>query len=65
MEIISVSLIVFAITLIWTKSNILGDKREFVTKRYESSKVAGGKPRFVHKIWHVWWFSILLKHNEC
>ena len=53
MNLILPSLIVFGITLILTKSKILAGKREFVEKRYESSKVGDMKPNFVHRWWHA------------
>lgn len=55
MSIIVVSLIVFAITLIVTKSNVLACKREFVEKRYKASLVANGHPSFLHKCWWKIW----------
>ncbi len=55
MDILAGSLIVFAITLTVNKSNLFGGKREFVEKRYQSSKVNDQQPSFIHKIWHAWW----------
>jgi hypothetical protein len=55
MGIIYVSLVVFAVTLIWTKSKIFGGKREFVQKRYDAAKVGGQKPGLLHEIWNALW----------
>ena len=59
MDLIYVSLIVFAITLTITKADILRSKREFVTKRYEASKL-NGRPSFVHT-----WFYKLFSCPMC
>lgn len=53
MGIFALTLIVFAITLIATKSKVVGGKREFVEKRYEASKVGREKPGWVHTWWHA------------
>jgi len=55
MDLIVLSLVVFSITLIVTKSKILGCKREFVEKRYESAKVGHQKPSKLHIFWHAMW----------
>jgi len=69
MSIIAISLIVFAITLIITKSNVLACKREFVEKRYKAAQVANGHPSFLQKWhWKMWtcpmcsgfWISIVV-----
>jgi hypothetical protein len=52
---ICMGLIVFAITLTVTKSEIMGNKREFVKKRYEASHVDGQQPGFIHRWWHAMW----------
>ncbi len=49
------SMIAFAITLIVTKSTILGSKREYVKKRYDASFVNGQKPGYIHWFWHAMW----------
>lgn len=49
------SMIVFALTLIVTKSKIMANKREFVTIRYQAAKVGNMKPSFVHRWWHAIW----------
>lgn len=54
MDFLILSFIVFSITLLITKSKILAAKREFVQKRYESSKI-NGSPSFIHRIWHAIW----------
>jgi len=46
--------IVFAITLILTKSKITSCKREYVQKTYEQTKITG-KPGWIHEIWHAVW----------
>ncbi len=45
--------VVFALTLILTKSKVLAGKREFVEKRYEAAKVGDQRPGWVHKWWHA------------
>jgi len=58
MEILVITLITFAITLLVTKSKILGSKREYVQKRYEASKIgkqAGWITRIIHSWWHAMW----------
>ncbi len=69
MNILAVSFIVFSIVLVLTKAKILAAKREFVEKRYEASKVAGGKPNFIHRwfhsIWNCpmccgWWIALIV-----
>ena len=55
MDLIYVSLIVFAITLTITKADILRSKREFVTKRYEASKL-NGRPSFIH----TWFYKMFV-----
>ena len=55
MGLISISFIVFSITLIITKSKILGGKREFVETRYESAQVNNQKPGLIHTFWHSMW----------
>ncbi len=57
MNIILLSLVVFAITLTITKADIWATKREFVKNRYEASFVGGEKPNWVH----TWWY----KMNTC
>ncbi len=46
-------LVVFALTLILTKSKILAGKREFVEQRYDAAKVGNQSPGWVHKLWHA------------
>ena len=48
-------LVVFAITLLMSKSNIFACKREFVQKRYDASKVNNEIPCWIHRIWHAIW----------
>ena len=55
MGIFELTLITFAITLIVTKSKIMGGKREFVEQRYEASKVGNHKPGMIHTWWHAMW----------
>ncbi len=55
MFIIVNSLVVFSLTLLFTKSKVFGGKREFVEQRYEAAKVGDQQPGWVHKIWHAWW----------
>jgi len=50
-----IALAVFAITLVVTKSKLFGCKREFVEKRYESSKVGDQRPGIIHWWWHSMW----------
>lgn len=47
-------LVVFAITLLVTKSKIFACKREFVQNRYEAAKAGGQKPGYVH----TWWAAM-------
>lgn len=63
------SIIVFAITLILTKSKILAQKREFIQNRYKSAKVDNMRPGFIHSWWHAmftcpmcsgFWISIVV-----
>lgn len=54
-HLVALSLVNFALTLIITKSKIMAGKREFVEKRYESSKVGNMKPSFIHRWWHAIW----------
>jgi hypothetical protein len=50
------SLIVFALTLLITKSKILACKREYVEERYqEAKKLGGGQTGWVHSIWRATW----------
>lgn len=51
MNLIYASLIVFSLTLIITKSRILGCKREFVQKRYKATT----NPSFIHAWWLALW----------
>jgi len=55
MGIIELTLIVLAITLLVTKSKVVGGKREFVEMRYKISKLDGQKPSLVHSVWYAWW----------
>lgn len=55
MTLIVNTFIVFALTLILTKSKVLAGKREFVEQRYDAAKVGDQQPGWVHKIWHAWW----------
>lgn len=48
------TLITFSIVLILTKAKVLGWKREFVKVRYESAKIGGNDPGWIHR----WWYSI-------
>lgn len=48
------SLAVFSITLVITKSKILACKRRFVEERYRSSK-GDGQPNWFHVWWHAMW----------
>jgi len=63
------ALIVFALSLLITKSKIFAGKREFVELRYEASKVGDQRPGWIHQIWHaIWtcpmcsgfWFAIIV-----
>lgn len=47
--------VVFALTLILTKSRILAGKREFVEQRYDAAKVGDQQPGWFHKLWHAIW----------
>jgi len=47
--------VVFALTLILTKSKVLAGKREFVEKRYEASKVGDQQPGWIHRWWYALW----------
>jgi len=47
--------VVFALTLILTKSKVLAGKREFVEQRYESSKVGDQQPGWIHRWFHAIW----------
>lgn len=51
-EFLIYALVVFAITLTITKSDIMACKRKFVADRYEYSK-KNGKPCF----FHLWWYK--------
>ena len=56
MSSIGLALIVFACTLLVTKSKLFACKREYVEKRYQASKLNEGTPwllMWVHKIWHA------------
>ena len=55
MNLIIASFVVFSITLIITKSKILGEKREFVELRYEAAKVGDQTPNWFHCWWHALW----------
>ncbi len=58
MDIIVLTLVTFAITLVVTKSKILGSKREFVQKRYDASKIgrrSGYIVRCIHSWFHAMW----------
>jgi len=55
MQLIMNILVVFALTLVLTKSKILAGKREFVEQRYEASKIGGQTPGWIHRIWHACW----------
>lgn len=55
MELIINSFVVFAITLIVTKSKVLAGKREFVELRYEAAKVDGQDPGWIHRWFHAIW----------
>jgi len=48
--------VVFALTLILTKSKVLAGKREFVEQRYEASKVGDQQPGWIHRWWHALWY---------
>lgn len=65
-NIFTMSLIVFAFTLLVTKSTIFACKRKYVKDRYQYSANVGNVC-FIHKAWHaIWscamcsgmWFSI-------
>lgn len=56
MNSLELSLIVFAITLVITKSRLLACKRDFVEKRYQASKLNVYTPwiiKWIHRIWHA------------
>lgn len=53
MNLILASFIVFALTLILTKSKILAGKREFVELRYEAAKVNNQDPGWIHRWFHA------------
>lgn len=55
MNLIIASFVVFAITLILTKSKVLAGKREFVELRYESAKVNDQEPGRIHRWWRAIW----------
>lgn len=55
MQFIINSLVVFALSLLLTKSKIFAGKREFVEQRYEAVKTTGDRPGWIHRIWHAWW----------
>jgi len=55
MNLVIASFVVFSLTLILTKSKVLGGKREFVELRYEAAKVNDQDPGWPHRIWHAWW----------
>ena len=46
------TLVTFSVVLILTKSKVLGGKREFVKVRYESAKIGGNDPGWIHRWWH-------------
>lgn len=48
-------LVVFALTLILTKSKVLAGKREFVEERYDAAKVGDQHPHWFHRWWHAIW----------
>ena len=54
MSVFELALIVFAITLIITKSRVLACKRKFVEEWYEAAKI-NGDPGWIHRIWHAIW----------
>lgn len=47
--------VVFALTLILTKSKVLAGKRDFVELRYDAAKVGGQQPGWLHRWWHANW----------
>lgn len=47
--------VVFALTLILTKSKVLAGKRDFVELRYDASKVDDQQPGWIHRWWHALW----------
>lgn len=47
-------LVVFAITMVVTKSTLFGCKRKYVIDRYEHVKKFG-RPGIIHRIWHAAW----------
>ena len=49
------SFVVFALTLIVTKSKILAGKREFVEQRFIASKINEEEPGWIHRWWHAIW----------
>ncbi len=53
MNLILASFVVFALTLILTKSKVLAGKREFVELRYEAAKVNNQDPGWIHRWWHA------------
>jgi len=55
MDILINAIVVFALTLIVTKSKILASKREFVEQRYESAKVGDQRPGLIHTWWNAVW----------
>lgn len=48
--------VVFALTLILTKSKVLAGKREFVEERYAAAKVGDQQPGWFHRWWHALWY---------
>lgn len=52
-SLIAASLVVFAITLIVTKSKILANKRKFVEERYKYSFLHGSRPNCIHAWFHA------------
>lgn len=54
MNLLLSSLVVFALTLLITKSKIFAGKREFVESRYETTKDIK-PPSWLHRWWHALW----------
>jgi hypothetical protein len=55
MSIFHISLIVFSLVLLLTKSKILACKRQFVEERYKAAFVNNQKPGIIHIWFHAMW----------
>ena len=55
MELLGGAFVVFAITLIVTKSKVFECKRQFVKDRYQASWTGSQRPHWLHTWWHAMW----------